>query len=125
MQLKPAKPGHLAAGLSLLTAALLASTSAEAQDSQAHGLMQEDAAAPGTTTVDSAVLFYKESGGRVQAIEPTTEITINRLNGDTLTASFTFDSLTGATPTGATPWSQPQTFTTLIPAPSHPATAPS
>ena len=119
MQLKPAKPGHLAAGLSLLTAALLASTSAEAQDSQAHGLMQEDAAAPGTTTVDSAVLFYKESGGRVQAIEPTTEITINRLNGDTLTASFTFDSLTGATPTGATPWSQPQTFTTLIPAPSH------
>lgn len=126
MQLTARKPGRIAAGLGLMTAALLGGTPvADAQDagSASTGLMTEGTAEPGTTTVDTAVLFYQEQGGRVRAIEPSTEFTINRLNGDTISGSLTFDSLTGATPNGATPWINQQTFTSLQPAPSTQVTS--
>ena len=108
----------------MFTANLLAAHAAQAaaagggvtQDSgaidQPGNLMTAPADGPGTTVVDSAVLFYQEQGGRVQAIEPTSSITINRSNGDVFSAKFTYDSLTGATPNGAVPWISAQTFTT-------------
>ncbi|MDE2561842.1 MAG: DUF3570 domain-containing protein [Sphingomonadales bacterium] len=127
MQLNPRKPGRIAAGLGLMTTALLAGGSvAEAQDSVSSSgtsLMTEGVAEPGTTTVDTAVLFYQEQGGRVRAIEPSTEFTANMLNGDTISGSLTFDSLTGATPNGAAPWTSPQTFTSIQPAPSTQVTS--
>lgn len=58
---------------------------------------------------DSAVLYYHEQD-RVRAIEP--EFTLSyRLDEDTsFNAGFIADSLTGATPLGAVPSSQSQTF---------------
>ena len=115
MQLNAHKPARLAATLGLVTAALLSANSVRAQDQSDPGLMKEGVAEPGSITVDSAVLFYQERGGRVRAIEPSTQFVVNRLNGDTISASFTYDSLTGATPNGAAPSSEPQTFTSLVP----------
>ena len=62
-------------------------------------------------TIDSGLLYYKEGAGRVQAIEPVVNGSVD-LGGDrTLSAGVVLDTLSGATPNGATPWSQPQTFT--------------
>ena len=59
---------------------------------------------------DTGVLVYSESGGRVQAVEPVLQATRN-LSGDrALTGKLVLDSLTGASPNGATPASTPQTF---------------
>ena len=76
----------------------------------------------GLTRIDSAVLFYQEAGGRVKAIEPVMTATLNGSDGQTLSARFTYDSLTGASPNGATPWSSPQTFTTPAHAPGTTST---
>lgn len=61
--------------------------------------------------IDSSVLFYQESDNRVTAIEPTLSIR-KAFKGDRF-ANFklVIDSLTGATPNGATPSNVPQTFT--------------
>ena len=125
MQLSsPRTKCRIAKTLGLLAANLLAAHAAQAaaaaggvaQDSgaidQPGSLMTVPADGPGTTVIDSAVLFYQEQGGRVQAIEPTSSITINRSNGDVFSAKYTYDSLTGATPNGAMPWTSAQTFTT-------------
>lgn len=66
----------------------------------------------GLTRVDTAVLFYQEAGGRVRAIEPVTSVTLNDDSGDSLHVKLTSDTLTGATPNGATPWTSAQTFVT-------------
>ncbi|MBY6095309.1 DUF3570 domain-containing protein [Ferrimonas balearica] len=60
---------------------------------------------------DAALLYYGEDGDRVTALEGTLQLT--RLNADEQQLSFaaTFDSLTGATPTGAVPQNTVQTFT--------------
>jgi hypothetical protein len=99
----------------------LLGTVVHAQDAQPN-IMTDPAPGVGTTTVDAAVLFYQESGGRVRAIEPTTSLTVNKTNGDVLTGSFTYDSLTGATPNGAMPSTSAQSFTMRIPAPSTQST---
>ena len=72
----------------------------------------------GVTRVDSAVLLYQEAGSRVKAVEPVVSVALNASDGETLSLRYTADTLTGATPNGATPWSQPQTFTTPARAPS-------
>lgn len=66
---------------------------------------------PAEWKVDSAILFYNESGGRVRAIEPV--ISARRTDGNetTLGLKLTLDSLTGASPNGAMPQPAPQTFT--------------
>ena len=82
-----------------------------------------DASATGTdigsglARIDSAILFYQEDGGRVRAVEPTSNITLNASDGRVVSFRITADTLTGATPNGATPWNQPQTFTTPAHAP--------
>ena len=68
----------------------------------------------GTTTVDSAVLYYKENGGRVTAIEPMVGFTRTAKNGNILSLKLTYDALSGASPNGATPWSAAQTFVVLV-----------
>lgn len=50
--------------------------------------------------VDSAVLYYKESGGRVQAIEPVINVKHDFGDEHILGLKFTYDSLTGGSPTG-------------------------
>lgn len=117
MQLKPV---HIAPALSLLAADLLAMP-AYAQEGEAGAPQGPDITAPvnaydetsseiGGLTVDSAILFYKEDGGRVQAIEPVIGVTYNAANGAIYSGKFTYDTLTGASANGATRAAIPQTF---------------
>jgi opacity protein-like surface antigen len=114
---------RIAAALCMMTANLLSSSMVMAQTANDgtnsaipnslpahHNVYDEPADELGTTTVDSAVLYYKEGNGRVQAIEPMVSITHTTKSGSVLSGKVTFDSLTGATPNGATPWSGAQTF---------------
>jgi Protein of unknown function (DUF3570) len=61
--------------------------------------------------IDSAVLLYAEGDSRVRAVEPM--IGMRRTDGDdhTLAVRLTLDALTGASPNGAAPQPNPQTFT--------------
>ncbi len=61
--------------------------------------------------IDTAALLYKENDGRVQAIEPV--INMKKDYGDerVLNLKLVLDSLTGASPNGATPAGKAQTFT--------------
>ncbi|MEY4376634.1 MAG: hypothetical protein RJB26_1184 [Pseudomonadota bacterium] len=59
--------------------------------------------------VDSAVLYYKESGGRVQAIEPVINVKHDFGDEHVLGLKFTYDSLTGGSPTGGVVATSPQT----------------
>jgi len=127
VQLKSNENKRIGATLGLMTLNLLCATGANAQatpvridqqripDAQApQNAYDEPANEPGVTVLDSAVLFYKEDGGRVQAIEPVLSITVNKENGDVLSAKFTYDSLTGATPNGAAPATFEQTFVSPV-----------
>ncbi len=116
MQLKRRGKGRLWQSLGLMTTNLFAATHGHAaSDSLVNGTGSE----PGTATIDSAVLFYHESGGRVRAVEPTVNLQIVRENGDMFSARATYDTLTGATPNGAAPSDQPQVFTTPAPPPKE------
>lgn len=129
MQLKKRHMGPISRALSLLTANLLMANAAEAQvgaaiNASGSARNYADGAVNGTDSsndtsgqlntvvVDSAVLFYQEKGGRVQAVEPTGSVVYTNSYGDAYSVKVTSDSLTGATPNGATPSSHPQTFTT-------------
>lgn len=61
--------------------------------------------------VSTAVLYYQENDGRVSAIEPVISGTREFDDGDIVNLKLVFDSLTGATPTGAHASSIEQTFT--------------
>ncbi|MEQ1438429.1 DUF3570 domain-containing protein [Fontimonas sp. SYSU GA230001] len=95
MQLKNRRQSLTAATLTLLG-------TAAAGGAQADGRSWD---------IDSAVLVYSESGGRVQAIEPVVKGTLDLGGERYFSAKLVFDSLTGASPNGATPASTPQTFT--------------
>jgi hypothetical protein len=60
---------------------------------------------------DTGLLVYSESGGRVQAAEPVLKATRNFGDDRMLSFKLVLDTLTGASPNGATPASTPQTFT--------------
>jgi len=92
--------GALHLALAAATAALLAPVGAAAQT---------PAATP--WQVDSALLLYNESGGRVRAVEPVVSARRADGNGRTLGLKLTLDSLTGASPNGAAPQPTAQTFT--------------
>ena len=135
MQLTPRRLGRISAALGLLSANLLSATTAHAQSANSGPVLapaEANRAAPdavddsasdlGLTRIDSAVLFYQESGGRVRATEPVISAALNDDDGDVLSVKLTSDIVTGATPNGAAPWSQPQTFTTPTHAPGATAT---
>jgi len=61
--------------------------------------------------VDSAVLIYNESGGRVSATEPVVSLKKDMGDEHFLALKFTFDALTGASPNGAIPSKQTITYT--------------
>ncbi len=73
----------------------------------------------GMTRIDAAILVYHEDGGRVRTIEPVVSATLNASDGDVLSVKLPSDTLTGATPNGAAPWTGSQTFTTPAHAPGH------
>ncbi len=132
MQLKHKSQGRLAGVLGAMTASLLAAGAGaqtggedtpiktnppvQAQDqgaSQAYEsgpVDRETYSDEGLTRLDGAVLVYQEDGGRVQAIEPVLGVTFNGRDGEALSLHFTADVLTGASPFGATPWRDSQTF---------------
>lgn len=66
---------------------------------------------PDTWDFEVATLLYSESDDRVQAVEPVFSATRNFDDGEKLNIKLTFDTLTGASPNGATPSDQVQTFT--------------
>ena len=61
--------------------------------------------------VDSALLYYKENNGRVQAAEPIVNFRKDYGDERIFNIKLTLDSLTGASPNGATASTQAQTFT--------------
>ena len=95
--------GQVAATLGLMAAGLLGAGSApaSAQEAAPGNAYDQTASETGTTVVDSAVLLYQEDNDRVRAIEADTGATWNMASGTVLSAKFTYDSLTGATPNGA------------------------
>lgn len=103
MQLKDAR-GTLRASLMTASCALLGAQAVHADDA--------DTEADGSWQTDSALLYYKEADGRVQAVEPV--VSLKRDFGDehVLSLKLTYDSLSGGSPNGALPSSSPQTFTT-------------
>lgn len=125
MQLKHTKRARIGASLCLMTANLLSSNAALGQgisDTTNNPSVTETAAIGnaydeagdelGTINVDSALVYYQESNGRVRAIEPMVSVTHTSKSGNVFNAKVTYDSLTGATPNGATPWIASQTFVT-------------
>lgn len=125
MQLSRQGPARIGAALCLLTVNLLGATAAMAQTGEDSGATGQRAPEItnvydqpldelDTTSIDSAILYYKENGGRVQAIEPMVSVAHTNQNGNSWSAKLTFDSLTGATPNGATPWTGTQTFVSPI-----------
>ncbi|MEC9407093.1 MAG: DUF3570 domain-containing protein [Pseudomonadota bacterium] len=68
------------------------------------------AAEPGEWDIDTAVLFYSETD-RVSAVEPVISATRNFANDKKLNLKLVYDALTGASPSGAVPSSQVQTYT--------------
>jgi hypothetical protein len=101
MQLNPLVPAEekprLRRSLMAASCALLSATGVAHADS-------------GDWQVDSALLYYKESDGRVQAIEPVVSLRRDFGEEHVLGLKFTFDSLTGGSPNGAIPSTRLQTF---------------
>jgi len=65
----------------------------------------------GTWDFEVASLFYSEADDRVMAAEPVFSATKTFEDGEVLNLKAVFDTLTGASPNGATPSAAPQTFT--------------
>ncbi len=116
MQLRrPASPLHL--GLMAASCALLSGTARAQATDEVGQLLQ----------VDTDLLYYKENGGRVQAIEPLVNLKKDFGDQRLLDGTFTLDSLSGATPNGAIPAHKVQTFaspssTSLTPKPGSKTT---
>lgn len=122
----PRAPSPLRAALAAAASTLLASaaSAASAQGgappvpaaASARAGGAASAAPPPSASVadwklDSAVLFYSESGGRVRVIEPVVSARRTDGNETALGLKLTLDALTGASPNGAVPQPAPQTFT--------------
>ena len=62
--------------------------------------------------IDSSILYYSESDGRVSAVEPAVKAEIDLSDDEYINFQVVVDVLTGATPNGAhTSATQVQTFT--------------
>jgi hypothetical protein len=86
----------IAARLAVATAATLNVAEHQAQES---------------TSISTSVLVYQESDARVRAVEPMILVTHALSDESEISAKLVYDSLTGASPNGAMPASQAQTFT--------------
>jgi hypothetical protein len=106
---QPAAPGLAAS----LRGALAAATAALLAPAAVHAQASTPAPAPATAVwqIDSAVLIYQESDGRVGAIEPVISARRSDGNDRSYGLRLTLDALTGASPNGATAQPVPQTFT--------------
>ena len=65
--------------------------------------------APNTWSIDTALAYYHEDG-RIQAIEPVVNVLKDFGDGETVGLNLTFDALSGASPNGALPSRNVQTF---------------
>jgi Protein of unknown function (DUF3570) len=100
-------PGSIRAALAAASAALLA----PATPAQTTAAPAQTTAAPNTWKGDTALLLYKEGGGRVTAVEPVVSVRRTDGNDQTLGLKLTLDALTGASPNGAVAQPTAQTFT--------------
>jgi hypothetical protein len=125
LQLKKCGRGHVRRRLSQISAGLLAvglpltADPALAQDAYSYGYdaqKNKDVFGPGVaySQLDAALLVYQESGGRVQATEPTLNLAIHGADGRQLTAGLVADVISGATPNGAVPSDRSQNFITPL-----------
>jgi hypothetical protein len=113
MQLKnPTASDSLRAGLMAATCALLAP------------VVKAQAPASDPNQIDTGLLYYQESGGRVRSVDAI--VKLNRDLGDerVLGAQLSVDSLTGGSPNGAVAQKFAQTFatpsgTSLVQGPGH------
>lgn len=92
----------------LAPVALAASPTSSAPSSAAS---TDPASARVPWQVDSAVLLYAESGGRVKALEPVIAVRRTDAEEHTWSLKLTVDTLTGASPNGAVAQPGAQTFT--------------
>jgi len=93
--------------LALASCALIATPSAFSATS-----LYDETSANKPLQVDSGVLFYQESGGRVQVIEPVVDVKKDFGDDRSLTTKLIFDTLSGGSPNGAIPSKSVQTFAT-------------
>lgn len=101
MQLKPNPPHGVAAAIAAASCALLGTAGSQ------RALAQEE----NVWDVEAATLYYGEADGRVRDVSA--EVLARRTIGEdgSLGIHATLDTLTGASPNGAAPSNQPQTFT--------------
>ena len=126
MQLNSGNGARLRQTLATLSLGLLSATLGERADRAYAQSQPKPQASPGDSTaviqtskqLDSSILFYQEANGRVRAIEPAMQYTAHSPDGQTFNLGFIADSVTGATPNGAVPSDQTQTFVTPLKAPS-------
>jgi len=110
MQLSNRNKGRIGATLCLVTANLFSTTGlVQAQEVQ-NAFDEPATSGPGNIIMDGAVMYYRENNSRIQAIEPMASYTDYADNGDIFSIKLTADSLSGASPFGATPWIAPQNF---------------
>ena len=122
MQLRKRSTGKIRRTLATMSASLLAATvagyadTAAAQSYYGSDSGKNDNFGPGVaySELNSAILVYQESGGRVKAIEPTANLAVHAPDGRELTLGVVADAVSGATPNGAVPSDQSQTFVTPI-----------
>ena len=99
MQLKPKSPGCVRGQLALATCSLLT------------GTVQAADAVDTSWKLDSALLYYAEKD-RVNVIEPVAYMKKALAEDEFVTLRIVLDSMSGASPNGASPTDQLQTFTT-------------
>jgi hypothetical protein len=92
-----------------LMAASCALLSAGAARSQQANMAPADSGLLEDWSVDSALAYYHEDG-RIQAVEPVVDVAKVFADGRSLSFNVTFDALSGASPNGALPSRNPQTF---------------
>ena len=121
MQLSKPLAGQVARTLGALATSLFAAAAAHAQDDANsspqyvdHSYSDSGDSDVGLSRMDTAVLVYQEAGGRVRAIEPETTVTLHASDDEILTLGLVSDTLTGASPNGATPSDKAQTFVTPL-----------
>jgi hypothetical protein len=110
MQLKPGAPlsraAHARRQLMAASCALLSAAAARSQETKTapadSGLLED-------WSVDSALAYYHEDG-RIQAIEPVVNVAKVFADGQALSFTVTFDSLSGSSPNGALTSRMAQTF---------------
>ena len=103
MQLKKSRRSVQSA-LMAASCALIAAPAIRAQSA--------DDSVAGDWQADSALLYYKENQGRVQAIEPVVSLAKDFGDEHVLGLKLTYDSLSGGSPNGALPSHTAQTFAT-------------